>query len=55
MLAFIAITGIGATVGAALPKFVPMRYVRIGAAAIFIFFGVLFLLGTLTVPGYELV
>jgi len=55
MLAFMLITGIGVTVGASLPRFVPMRYVRIGAAAIFIFFGVLFLLGTLTVPSYELV
>jgi len=52
ILAFLVITGIGVTVGEVLLKLVPMRYIRWGASIIFILFGVLFLLGTIT--GIEL-
>jgi len=51
-LAFIVVTGIGVTIGAAIQRVVPMRYIRIGAAVVFIVFGVLFLLGT--VASFEL-
>lgn len=51
-LAFIIVTGIGVTVGAAIQKVVPIRYIRVGAAIAFIIFGALFLLGT--VAGLEL-
>jgi len=51
-LAFLVITGIGVTVGAAIQKYVPARYVRVGAAVVFIVFGVLFLLSG--VLGFEL-
>jgi len=48
MLAFLVITGIGVTIGAVLLKLVPSRYIRGGAATIFILFGALFLVGTIT-------
>lgn len=48
MLAFLVVVGIGVTAGAVLLKLVPMRYIRGGASAIFILFGILFLLGTIT-------
>jgi len=51
-LAFLVVTGIGVTVGAAVQKVVPMRYIKIGAAIVFIIFGVLFLLST--VAGFDL-
>jgi putative Ca2+/H+ antiporter (TMEM165/GDT1 family) len=51
-LAFLVVTGIGVTIGVAVQKVVPIRYIRIGAAIIFIIFGVLFLLST--VAGFEL-
>jgi putative Ca2+/H+ antiporter (TMEM165/GDT1 family) len=51
-LAFLVVTGIGVTIGAAVQKVVPMRYIRIGAAIVFIIFGALFLLST--VAGFEL-
>jgi len=51
-LAFLLITGIGVTIGAAIQRVVPIRYIRVGAAVIFIIFGLLFLLSTLA--GFEL-
>lgn len=48
-LAFLVVTAIAVTIGIAIQKVVPMRYIRIGAAVIFIVFGILFLLSTLTV------
>jgi len=51
-LAFFVVTGIGVLIGAAVQKTVPMRYIRVGAAVVFIIFGVLFLLGTVT--GFDL-
>jgi len=51
-LAFLVVTGIGVTIGAAVQKVVPMRYIRIGAAVVFIIFGALFLLSAIV--GFEL-
>ena len=51
-LAFLLVTGIGVTIGVAVQKVVPIRYIRIGAAVVFIIFGLLFLLST--VFGFEL-
>jgi len=51
-LAFLVVTGIGVTIGAAVQKVVPTRYIRIGAAIVFIIFGALFLLDT--IAGFEL-
>ena len=51
-LAFLVVTGIGVTVGTAVQKVVPMRYIRIGAAIVFIIFGALFLLSA--VASFEL-
>jgi putative Ca2+/H+ antiporter (TMEM165/GDT1 family) len=44
MMAFAIITGLGATVGAALTRFVPLKYIQLGSAFIFIFFGIVFLI-----------
>lgn len=51
-LAFLVVTAIGVTIGAAIQKTVPVRYIRVGAATAFIIFGLLFLLST--VAGFEL-
>lgn len=51
-LAFLVVTGIGVTIGAAIQRVVPIRYIRLGAAVVFIIFGLLFLLST--VAGFEL-
>jgi len=51
-LAFLVVTGIGVIIGTAVHKVVPIRYIKIGAAFVFIIFGALFLLSTVT--GFEL-
>ena len=51
-LAFLVVTAIGVTAGVAIQKVVPMKYIRIGAAIVFIIFGLFFLSGTLA--GFEL-
>jgi len=51
-LAFLVVTGIGVTIGATLQKVVPMQYIRVGAAIVFIAFGILFLISAVT--GFEL-
>jgi len=51
-LAFLVVTAIGVTIGAAVQKVVPLRYIRVGAAVVFIVFGALFLLST--IAGFEL-
>lgn len=51
-LAFLVVTAIGVTIGAAVQKIMPIRYIRIGAGIVFIIFGVLFLLSALV--GFEL-
>jgi len=43
MLAFTVLTGLAVTLGAALSRLVPIRYVKIGASLLFVLFGVLFL------------
>jgi putative Ca2+/H+ antiporter (TMEM165/GDT1 family) len=43
MLAFALITGLGATVGTALTKFVPMKHIQLGSGIVFMLFGILFL------------
>jgi len=44
MMAFALITGLGATVGTALTKFVPLKHIQLGSGIIFILLGVLFLI-----------
>lgn len=44
MLAFAFITGLGATIGTALTKFVPLKLIQLGSGIIFILFGILFLI-----------
>jgi len=44
MLAFIFITGLGATVGTALTKFVPLKHIQLGSGIIFILLGIVFLI-----------
>ncbi len=48
MLAMALMTGIGIALGSAISRFVPMRYVKVGSALVFIIFGVLFLVGAIT-------
>jgi len=43
MLAFAALTGLGVTLGVAISRRVPLKYVRIGSGLLFILFGVLFI------------
>jgi len=43
MLAFTFLTGLGVALGAAISRWVPLRYVKIGASLVFLVFGVLFL------------
>jgi len=43
MLAFTVLTGLGVTLGVAISRFVPLRYVKIGASFLFILFGAVFL------------
>jgi len=44
MLAFAFITGLGATAGAALTKFVPLKHIQVGSGIIFILLGVVLLI-----------
>jgi len=44
MIAFAFITALGATVGAALTKFVPLKHIQLGSGIIFILLGVAFLI-----------
>jgi len=44
MIAFAVITGLGATVGAALTRFAPLKYIQLGSGLIFILFGIVFLI-----------
>ena len=44
MMAFAVITGLGATVGAALTRFAPLKYIQLGSGLIFILFGIVFLI-----------
>lgn len=51
-LAFLVVTGIAVTIGRVIQKIVPIRYIRVGAAIVFIVFGAFFLLST--IAGFEL-
>lgn len=48
MLAFAVVTGIGVIFGAKLLKLLPEKYLRIGASLLFILFGLIFILDTVT-------
>lgn len=50
MMAFALITGLGATVGTALTRFVSLKYIQLGSGLIFILFGIVFLI--IAVLGY---
>jgi len=50
MMAFALITGLGATVGTALTKLVPLKHIQLGSGVIFILFGIVFLINA--VLGY---
>lgn len=52
MMAFALITGLGAVVGTALTRFVPMRYIQLGSGLVFIILGIVFLISA--VSGYTL-
>lgn len=43
MLAFVVLTTLGVVLGAAISRWVPLKYVRIGSGLLFIVFGVLFI------------
>jgi len=44
MMAFALITGLGATVGTALTRIVPLKHIQLGSGIIFILLGILFLI-----------
>ena len=46
MLAFVLVTGIGVVLGATLVKRIPMKYIRVGSSAMFLPFGIAFLIST---------
>jgi len=52
MLAFTLITGLGATVGVALTKLVPLKHIQLGSGIIFILLGIVFLANALPMLGF---
>lgn len=50
MIAFVLVTALGVTVGKALTRFVPLKYIEIGSGLVFMLFGIFFLLSA--VLGY---
>ena len=48
MLAFVLITGVGVVLGATLVKRLPTKYLRIGSSALFLLFGVAFLISAVS-------
>lgn len=44
MLAFVLVTGIGVVLGATLVKRIPMKYIRVGSSAMFLLFGIAFII-----------
>ncbi len=48
MMAFAFITGLGAIIGTALTKFVPLRYIQLGSGLVFILFGIVFLINAVS-------
>ena len=45
VMAFAAITELGAAIGTALTRFVPLKYIQFGSGIVFILFGIAFLIG----------
>ena len=48
MLAFILVTGVGVILGSKFISLLPMRYLRVGTAVLFILFGVIFMIHFIT-------
>lgn len=48
MLAFLVITGIGVILGARILRLLPMKYLKIGTSALFIIFGTVFVVSSIT-------
>ena len=48
MLAFALVTGLGVVLGATLLKRLPTKYLRVGSSALFLLFGVTFLVGAVS-------
>lgn len=48
MLAFLVITGIGVTLGARLLRLLSMKYLKIGTSALFVLFGIIFVVSSIT-------
>jgi len=48
MLAFILVTGIGVILGSKFIRLLPVKYLRIGTATLFILFGVIFIINFIT-------
>ena len=48
MLAFALVTGLGVLLGATLLKRLPTKYLRVGSSALFLLFGVAFLIGAVS-------
>lgn len=48
IIAFALTTGLGALIGTALTKFVPIKYIQLGSGLLFILFGILFLINTVS-------
>ncbi len=48
MLAFVLVTGIGVLLGSKLISLLPVKYLRIGTAVLFILFGVIFMINFIT-------
>jgi putative Ca2+/H+ antiporter (TMEM165/GDT1 family) len=47
MLAFALITALGVTVGMALTRFVPLKYIQLASGAVFLLLGIVFLITTI--------
>lgn len=47
LVAFILITALGIIFGAALTRFVPLRYIKLGSGIIFLLFGIVFLINAI--------
>ena len=47
VMAFAAITGLGATIGTAIARFAPLKYIQSGSGIVFILFDIVFLIGAI--------
>jgi len=48
MLAFILVTGLGVVLGATLLRRLPTRYLKVGSSALFLLFGIVFIIGAVS-------